>query len=92
MTDRQLREQMDRRSQAVSQASEQMRERKDREMRDNPDYQRRKALGEDGRTREAIDIMAKRIHERDQMGGSHATFDQAKQKAIDIAHNVDRKK
>lgn len=55
-------------------------------------YQRRKALGHDGRMREAIEHQAKCIHERDKMGGSGATYEQALRRAQANAERVDRKR
>lgn len=87
-----LRERMAAKEEMVSRATEAMKERRSQEMRDNSDYQRKQRLGEDGRIREAIDIQAKHIHERNQYADSCPTYSEARKQAEANAEKMVRKR
>lgn len=62
-------------------------------MESHSEYQRAKAIGKDAHTREVIDHMAKRIHERDKVitGKDDTSYDDAHRRAVEVAERSDRK-
>lgn len=68
-----------------------LKERRREALESNSDYQRRKRLGADGRMREAVDILAKNIHERNHHGEALPSFDMAQREAARKAEKLKRK-
>jgi hypothetical protein len=67
-------------------------ERKNQELRDSSDLQRRQRLGADGRMREAVDIQTKNIMERNQQAGvAVPSYSEARAKAERNAEKVYRR-
>lgn len=66
-------------------------ERRRKALHENSDYQRRKRLGHDGRAREAVEILAKNIHERNHHGEAIPSYDQARREAGEKAERLERK-
>ena len=58
------------------------------EMEANPDFQRRRRLGADGRRHEAVKILAKHIHERNHHGEADPSFSSAEKHAAQVAERV----
>lgn len=61
-------------------------------MKDHPDYQRKQRLGQDGRTREAVENLARNIHKRNELSGDPCpSYTKAQEAAARSAERVNRK-
>jgi hypothetical protein len=58
------------------------------EMESNSEYQRKKRIGADARMREGVDILTKRIYERDHHGEALPSYSAARAKAEETAERV----
>lgn len=66
-------------------------ERRREAMEAHPDYQRRVRLGFDGRMREAVEIQARQIHERDHHGEAVPSYTKAQEQAAARAERIKQK-
>lgn len=66
-------------------------ERRKEAMESNSDYQRKQRLGADGRMHEAVEKLARNIHERNHYGEAVPSFTQAQKMAAESAERVSKK-
>jgi hypothetical protein len=66
-------------------------ERRKQEMQESSDYQRRQRLGKDGRMREGVEVLTKRIYERDHHAEAVPSYTKAQEKAVEAAERVSKK-
>ena len=66
-------------------------ERRKEAMESHSDYQRKQRLGADGRMHEAVEKLARNIHERNHYGEAVPSYTQAQKMAAESAERVSKK-
>ena len=78
-------------SQAAAEAGEKFRERLQKRMESDPEYQRRKGMTQTERNKEAIDFMTKDSMRIDTQNGAEASEESHRNKMIEVAERNDLK-